>query len=71
VTWCSLNNLEPNALKTVAMVVDFRKKAATITPCDVPVDAVKFFWFLDSTITQELKWELTPHKPSSRRQSDS
>ena len=32
VTWCSQNNLELNALKTVEMVVDFRKNTAPLTP---------------------------------------
>ncbi|KAK0141914.1 putative RNA-directed DNA polymerase from transposon X-element [Merluccius polli] len=39
-TWCSQNNLELNALKTVEMVVDFRKNAAppaVITLGDSPV----------------------------------
>ena len=31
-TWCSHNNLELNALKTVDMVVDFRKNAAPPAP---------------------------------------
>ena len=30
-TWCSQNNLELNALKTVEMVVDFRKNTAPLT----------------------------------------
>ena len=32
VTWCSQNNLELNALKTVETVVDFQKDAAPPTP---------------------------------------
>ncbi|KAK9517319.1 hypothetical protein VZT92_025201 [Zoarces viviparus] len=61
VTWCGLNNLELNALKTVEMVVDFRKNAAPpapITLCDSPVNAVESFRFLGSIISQDLKWEL-------------
>src|SRR4029434_8299781 len=32
VTWCGQNNLDLNALKTVEMVVDFRKNPAPPTP---------------------------------------
>ncbi|KAK9526064.1 hypothetical protein VZT92_016718 [Zoarces viviparus] len=61
VTWCRLNNLELNALKTVEMVVDFRKNVAPHAPinvCDSPVKVVESFRFLGSIITQDLKWEL-------------
>ncbi|XP_056281146.1 tubulin--tyrosine ligase-like protein 12 [Pseudoliparis swirei] len=61
VTWCSQNNLELNALKTVEMVVDFRRNAAPPAPlilCDSPVDAVESYRFLGSIISQDLKWEL-------------
>ncbi|KAL6107434.1 uncharacterized protein ACO6RY_11070 [Pungitius sinensis] len=61
VTWCSENNLELNALKTVEMVVDFRKNAAPPSPltlCDSPFTTVDSFRFLGSIITQDLKWEL-------------
>ncbi|GAA6227793.1 uncharacterized protein LOC111577009 [Lates japonicus] len=40
VTWCNENNLELNAMRTVEMVVDFRKNTAPPTPiilCDCPV----------------------------------
>ena len=60
-TWCRQNNLELNALKTVEMVVDFRTSPpplAPITLCDSPVDSVKHFRFLGTTISQDLKWEL-------------
>ncbi len=30
--WCSLNNLELNMLKTVEMIVDFRRKAPLLSP---------------------------------------
>ena len=59
-TWCSHNNLELNALKTVEMVVDFRKSPAPpapITLSDSPVDTTESFRFLGTTITQDLKWE--------------
>ncbi|XP_071326651.1 uncharacterized protein [Trachinotus anak] len=61
VTWCRQNNLELNALKTVEMIVDFRKSPAPPTPitlCDSPVATVEHFRFLGTTITQDLKWEL-------------
>ncbi|KAL6113876.1 uncharacterized protein ACO6RY_04770 [Pungitius sinensis] len=61
VTWCSENNLELNALKTVEMVVNFRKNAAPpspITLCDSLVTTVDSFRFLGCIITQDLKWEL-------------
>ncbi|KAK9535829.1 hypothetical protein VZT92_008184 [Zoarces viviparus] len=35
VTWCGLNNLELNTLKTVEMVVDFRKNVAPHAPINV------------------------------------
>ncbi|KAG5844283.1 hypothetical protein ANANG_G00160790, partial [Anguilla anguilla] len=61
VSWCSQNNLELNALKTVEMVVDFRRNSAPpapITLCDSPVNNVESFRFLGTIITQDLKWEL-------------
>ena len=42
------------------MVVDFRGNAATpapIYPCDSPVNIVESFCFLETIITQDLKWE--------------
>ncbi|KAK3550900.1 hypothetical protein QTP70_008063 [Hemibagrus guttatus] len=60
VSWCSMNNLELNSLKTVEMIVDFRKDPAPLPPvilCDSPVTSVESFRFLGTTITQELKWE--------------
>ncbi|KAK0138683.1 putative RNA-directed DNA polymerase from transposon BS [Merluccius polli] len=58
VTWCHQNNLELNTLKTVEMVVDFRKNSASpapITLCDSTIDTVDF---LGTIISQDLKWEL-------------
>ncbi|KAK3571332.1 hypothetical protein QTP86_007555 [Hemibagrus guttatus] len=60
VSWCSMNNLELNSLKTVEMIVDFRKDPAPLPPvilCDSPVTSLESFRFLGTTITQELKWE--------------
>ncbi|KAK3571021.1 hypothetical protein QTP86_000471 [Hemibagrus guttatus] len=59
-SWCSMNNRELNSLKTVEMIVDFRKDPAPLPPvilCDSLVTSVKSFRFLGTTITQELKWE--------------
>ncbi|KAM8902976.1 uncharacterized protein AB9W97_007377 isoform 1-T2 [Spinachia spinachia] len=61
VTWCSQNNQELNALKTVEMVVDFRKNGVPPSPiplCDSRVTTVDCFHFLGFIITQDLKWEL-------------
>ncbi|KAK0149783.1 hypothetical protein N1851_009462 [Merluccius polli] len=60
-TWCSHNKLELNALKTVEVVVDFRKNAAPLAPIalgESPVNTVETFLFLGSIISQDLKWEL-------------
>ncbi|KAK3546360.1 hypothetical protein QTP70_025765 [Hemibagrus guttatus] len=60
VSWCSMNNLELNSLKTVEMIVDFRKDPAPLPPvilCDSPVTSVESFRFLGTTITKECKWE--------------
>ncbi|KAK3515370.1 hypothetical protein QTP70_018739 [Hemibagrus guttatus] len=56
VSWCSMNNLELNSLKTVEMIVDFRKDPAPLPPvilCDSPVTSVESFHFLGTTITKE------------------
>ena len=61
VTWCSQNNLELNPLKTVEIIVDYRKNPAPSTPiilCGSPVDSVESCRFLGTIITQDLKWEL-------------
>ncbi|KAK3541768.1 hypothetical protein QTP86_003515 [Hemibagrus guttatus] len=58
--WCSLNNLELNTLKTVEMVVDFRRNPPALPPLtimDSIVATVESFRFLASTISQDLKWE--------------
>ncbi len=49
--WCSLNNMELNTLKTVEMIMDFRR-----TP-QLSVTAVESFRFLGTTISQDLKWD--------------
>ncbi len=58
--WCSLNNLELNTLKTVEMIVDFRRNPPALPPLtimDSTVAAVESFRFLGTTISQDLKWD--------------
>uniref|UniRef100_A0AAV2IY56 Alkylated DNA repair protein AlkB homologue 8 N-terminal domain-containing protein n=1 Tax=Knipowitschia caucasica TaxID=637954 RepID=A0AAV2IY56_KNICA len=62
VSWCSGNNLELNAQKTVEMIVDFRKSTVPPPPpsvMDSPITSVESYRFLGTTITQDLKWEPT------------
>ncbi len=58
--WCSLNNLELNTLKTVEMIVDFRRNPPALPPLTImnnTVNAVESFRFLGTTISQDLKWD--------------
>ncbi len=58
--WCSLNNLELNTLKTVEMIVDFRRNPPALPPLTImnsTVTAVESFRFLCTTISQDLKWD--------------
>ncbi len=58
--WCSLNNLELNTLKTVEMIVDFRRTPPALPPLTImnsTVTAVESFRFLGTTISQDLKWD--------------
>ncbi len=58
--WCSLNNLELNMLKTVEMIVDFRRNPSALPPLTImnsTVTAVESFRFLGTTISQDLKWD--------------
>lgn len=62
VSWCSQNNLVLNTLKTVEMVVEFRKDKvprSPITLLNSLVDIVESFRFLGSIITQDLKWDVS------------
>ncbi|KAI2650743.1 putative RNA-directed DNA polymerase from transposon BS [Labeo rohita] len=59
--WCSRNNLELNTLKTVEMMVDFRRKPPALTPLSImnnTVAAVDSFRFLGTNISQDLKWDI-------------
>uniref|UniRef100_A0A9J7ZPZ6 Reverse transcriptase domain-containing protein n=1 Tax=Cyprinus carpio carpio TaxID=630221 RepID=A0A9J7ZPZ6_CYPCA len=58
--WCSLNNLKLNTLKTVEMIVDFRRNPPALPPLTImnsTVAAVESFRFLGTTISQDLKWD--------------
>ncbi len=58
--WCSLNNQELNTLKTVEMIVDFRRNPPALPPLTImnsTVTAVESFRFLGTTISQDLKWD--------------
>ncbi len=53
--WCRHNNLELNTLKTVEMIVDFRRNPAALPPLTImnnTVAAVESFRFLGATISQ-------------------
>ncbi|KAK3513338.1 hypothetical protein QTP70_012367 [Hemibagrus guttatus] len=58
--WCSRNNLELNTLKTVEMIVDFRRNTPALPPLTImnsTVPTVESFRFLGTTISQDLKWD--------------
>ncbi|KAK3574640.1 hypothetical protein QTP86_011548 [Hemibagrus guttatus] len=58
--WRSLNNLELNTLKTVEMIVDFRRNTPALPPLTIvnsTVSTVESFRFLGTTISQDLKWD--------------
>ncbi|KAK3541538.1 hypothetical protein QTP86_029174, partial [Hemibagrus guttatus] len=58
--WCSRNNLELNTLKTVEMIVDFRRNTPALPPLTImnsTVPTAESFRFLDTTISQDLKWD--------------
>ncbi len=55
--WCSLNNLELNTLKTVEMIVDFRRNPPALPPLTImnnTVTAVESFRFLGTTSGPEV-----------------
>ncbi|KAK3562131.1 hypothetical protein QTP86_030129 [Hemibagrus guttatus] len=54
--WCSRNNLELNTLKTVEMIVDFRRNTPALPPLTImnsTVPTVESFRFLGTTISQD------------------
>ncbi|KAK3555028.1 hypothetical protein QTP86_005693 [Hemibagrus guttatus] len=58
--WCSLNTLEFNTIKTVEMMVDFRRNNPALPPLTImnsTVPTVESFRFLGTTISQDLKWD--------------
>ncbi|KAK3551070.1 hypothetical protein QTP70_011617 [Hemibagrus guttatus] len=58
--WCSLNNLELNTLKTVEMIVDFRRNTPALPPLTITnsiVSTMESFRFLGTTISQDQKWD--------------
>ncbi len=58
--WCSLNNLELNTLKTVEMIVDFRRNPPALPPLTImnsSVKTVESLRFMGTTISQDLKWD--------------
>uniref|UniRef100_A0AAX7TII9 Biogenesis of lysosome-related organelles complex 1 subunit 1 n=1 Tax=Astatotilapia calliptera TaxID=8154 RepID=A0AAX7TII9_ASTCA len=60
--WISMVEGFNQALKTVEIIVDFRKHKAPLPPIiltDTPITSVDSFRFLGTTITQDLKWEPT------------
>ncbi len=54
--WCSLNNLELDTLKTVEMIVDFRRNPPALPPLTI-MNSTVTFRFLGTTISQDLKWD--------------
>ncbi|KAM4553429.1 uncharacterized protein V3H82_017873 [Fundulus diaphanus] len=53
------------------MVVDFRKNSAPATPitlCDSTIDTVESFRFLETIISQDLKWELNINSLTKKAQ---
>ncbi|XP_053735365.1 uncharacterized protein LOC128767377 [Synchiropus splendidus] len=62
VSWCSHNNLELKAQKTVEIVIDFRRVTVSLSPlmlAGLAIPIVDSFCFLGTTITEDLKWEPT------------
>ncbi len=52
--WCSLNNLELNTLKTVEMIVDFRRNPPALPPLTIMNSNCDCS---GTTISQDLKWD--------------
>ncbi|KAK3574325.1 hypothetical protein QTP86_005092 [Hemibagrus guttatus] len=69
--WCSLNNLELNTLRTVEMIVDFRRNTPALPPLTImnsTVPTVESFRFLGTTISQDLKWDTHIHSTIKKAQ---
>ena len=50
-SWCDINNLDLNVIKTKEMIVDFRKDPPPLDPLlidNIPVEQVSIFKFLSS-----------------------
>ncbi|XP_061643355.1 GRIP1-associated protein 1 isoform X3 [Phyllopteryx taeniolatus] len=57
--WCGRHNLELNTLKTVEMIVDFRRHPLPQLPLTLSsclVSTIETFKFLGITVSQDLKW---------------
>ncbi len=58
--WCVHNNLELNTVKTVEMIMDFRRNPPALTLLTIMnsiVTAVESFRFVATSISQDMKWE--------------
>ncbi|XP_061621036.1 uncharacterized protein LOC133473361 isoform X1 [Phyllopteryx taeniolatus] len=59
--WCGRHNLELNTLKSVEMIVDFRRHPSPQLPLTLSiclVSTVETFKFLVITVSQDLKWAI-------------
>ena len=57
--WCQENNLSLNMIKTMEMIVDYRKKRTEHAPILIDraaVEQVESFKFIDVHITNKLSW---------------
>ncbi len=58
--WCSHNNLELNTVKTMEIIMDFRRNPSGLIPLNImdsTVAAVETFKFQGSSISQDLNWD--------------
>ena len=60
-SWCDINNLDLNVIKTKEMIIDFRKDPPPLEPLlidyNIPVEQVSIFKFLGSFVNNDLTWE--------------
>ncbi|XP_061657639.1 uncharacterized protein LOC133490929 [Syngnathoides biaculeatus] len=57
--WCGQHNLALDTLKTVEMIVDFRRHPSPQLPLmlsNCPVSTIEIFKFLEITVSEDLKW---------------